>query len=52
MTKEEAKEKVFNLTVKLLNVRKDKKATMASYKDQEKDLQDEINEIIDEQKNT
>jgi uncharacterized membrane protein YukC len=49
LTKDEAKSKVYELTKKLAQLKKDKKVAAADYRDQLSDVEDEIKEIIAEQ---
>jgi hypothetical protein len=49
LTRDEAKTKVYNLTVRLAEIKKEKKSVLLDFKDRLKDVEDEIEAIIDEQ---
>jgi uncharacterized membrane protein YukC len=49
LTKDEAKSKVYELTQRLAEIKKDKKATNAEFKQRLNEVEDEIEAIIDEQ---
>ena len=49
LTKDEAKTKVYELTKKLAEIKKDKKETNAEYKQRLNEVEDEIEAIIQEQ---
>ena len=49
LSKDEAKAKVYELTKRLAEIKKDKKASNADFKDRLNDVEDEIEAIIEEQ---
>lgn len=51
MTKQDAEKKVYELTEKLIFVKKDQKDINAGYREKIKDIEDEIKSIIEDYKN-
>jgi uncharacterized membrane protein YukC len=49
LTREEAEAKVYELTKRLAGLKQDKKAAAADYRDQLKEVEDEIKGILEEQ---
>ena len=49
LTKEEAKSKVYELTKRLAEIKKEKKSVNVDFKDQINDVESEIEAIIEEQ---
>jgi uncharacterized membrane protein YukC len=49
LTREEAEAKVYELTKRLAVLKQDKKAAAADYRDQLKEVEDEIKGILEEQ---
>lgn len=48
LTKQEIDEKVFNLTSRLAEIKKDKKIANKDFKDRMGDIQDEIDDLIEQ----
>jgi len=49
LTKQQAEEKVYQLTERLIKLKLDAKDTMTGYKDKMKDVESEIKAVIEEQ---